>query len=57
MLTFTEALIHGTAKWIADHERRTLLYNHRRPHLAFGGRTPAEVYYGDRPAVLLSAGG
>ena len=44
-------------QWIADHERRTLLYNHRRPHLAFGGRTPAEVYYGDRPAVLLSAGG
>ena len=26
------------------------------PTLAFGGRTPAELYFGDRPAVLLAAG-
>ena len=32
-------------------------YNHGCPHLAFGGRMPAEVYYGDRPGVLLAAGG
>ena len=32
-------------------------YNHRRPHLAFGGRTPAEVYFADRSDVLLAAGG
>jgi hypothetical protein len=23
---FTEAVMHGTAPWRADHERRTLLY-------------------------------
>ena len=27
------------------------------PHLAFGGRTPAEVYFGGRADVLLAAGG
>ena len=48
---------------LGGHHARRLIgswvdhYNHRRPHLAFGGRTPAEVYFGDRPAVLLAAGG
>ena len=32
-------------------------FNHRRPHLAFGGHTPAAVFFGDRPGVLLPAGG
>lgn len=32
VLVFTEALIHGTAAWTADHERRTLLYKYSPPH-------------------------
>ena len=48
---------------LGGHHARRLIgswvdhYNHRRPHLAFGGRTPAELYFGDRPDVLLAAGG
>ena len=32
VLIFTEALIHGTTTWTADHERRTLLYKYSPPH-------------------------
>ena len=32
VLIFTEALIHGTQSWTADHERRTLLYKYSPPH-------------------------
>ena len=32
VLIFTEALIHGTRPWVADHERRTLLYKYSPPH-------------------------
>lgn len=32
VLIFTEALIHGTAAWTAEHERRTLLYKYSPPH-------------------------
>ncbi len=32
VLIFTEALIHGTAAWQAEHERRTLLYKYSPPH-------------------------
>ncbi|MCY4531826.1 MAG: hypothetical protein OXC84_05795 [Gammaproteobacteria bacterium] len=32
VLIFTEALIHGTAEWRANHERRTLLYKYSPPH-------------------------
>ena len=32
VLIFTEALIHGTAVWTAEHERRTLLYKYSPPH-------------------------
>ena len=48
---------------LGGHHARRLIgswvdhYNHRRPHLAFAGQTPAEVYFGDRPAVLLAASG
>jgi hypothetical protein len=31
-LIFTEALIHGTMPWTADHERRTLLYKYSPGH-------------------------
>ncbi len=32
VLIFTEVLIHGTANWNADHERRTPLYKDSPPH-------------------------
>ena len=32
VLIFTEALIHGTQAWTADHERRTLLFKYSPPH-------------------------
>ena len=39
VLIFTEALIHGTAEWTADHERRTLLYKYSPPHSTWA-KTP-----------------
>ena len=43
VLIFTEALIHGTAEWRADHERRTLLYKYSPPHSSWAkdGYDPA----------------
>ncbi|MCE2461800.1 MAG: phytanoyl-CoA dioxygenase family protein [Pseudomonadales bacterium] len=38
VLIFTEALIHGTAAWTADHERRTLLYKYSPPHSTWARR-------------------
>ncbi len=35
VLFFTEALVHGTAPWTADHERRTLLYKYSPGHSAW----------------------
>ncbi len=32
-LIFTEALIHGTLPWTADHERRALLYKYMPGHI------------------------
>ncbi len=32
VLFFTEALIHGTMPWVADHERRALLYKYSPGH-------------------------
>jgi hypothetical protein len=34
-IIFTEALIHGTAPWTADHERRALLYKYSPGHSAW----------------------
>ncbi len=44
VLIFTEALIHGTAAWTADHERRTFLYKYSPPHSTWARRPydPAE---------------
>ena len=36
VLIFTEALIHGTVTWRADHERRALLYKYSPPHSRWG---------------------
>ena len=38
VLIFTEALIHGTARWNAEHERRTLLYKYSPPHSTWAKR-------------------
>ena len=35
VLFFTEALIHGTMPWTADHERRSLLYKYSPGHSAW----------------------
>lgn len=32
VLIFTEALMHGTREWTANHERRALLYKYSPPH-------------------------
>jgi hypothetical protein len=37
VLFFTEALIHGTMPWSADHERRSLLYKYSPGHSAWSG--------------------
>ncbi len=39
-LIFTEALIHGTMPWTADHERRALLYKFSPGHSSW-----ASTYY------------
>jgi hypothetical protein len=40
MIIFTEALVHGTQPWAADHERRSLLYKYSPGH-----STWASTYY------------
>ena len=35
VLIFTEALVHGTMPWTADHERRCLLYKYSPGHSAW----------------------
>jgi hypothetical protein len=37
VVIFTEALIHGTAPWVADHERRVLLFKYSPGHSAWMG--------------------
>lgn len=39
-LIFTEALIHGTLAWTADHERKALLYKYSPSHSSW-----AKEYY------------
>ncbi|MBT3268569.1 hypothetical protein HN371_15545 [Candidatus Poribacteria bacterium] len=38
VLFFTEALIHGTMPWTADHERRALLYKYSPGHSAWSNK-------------------
>ncbi len=40
VIVFTEALVHGTLRWNADHERRALLYKYSPGHSAW-----AQSYY------------
>ena len=37
VLIFTEALVHGTLPWNADHERRALLYKYSPGHSSWSG--------------------
>ncbi len=50
VLIFTEALIHGTAVWRADHERRTFLFKYSPPH-----STWAKSFYDPADYPLASA--
>ena len=48
VVIFTEALVHGTLPWDADHERRSLLYKYSPGHSSWSG-----TYYdpGDYPGA------
>ena len=46
-LFFTEALVHGTIPWRADHERRSLLYKYSPGHSAWNGDYPNAEDYGE----------
>ena len=39
VIIFTEALIHGTVEWTAEHERRSLLYRYSPKTVHFAGGT------------------
>ena len=56
-LFFTEALVHGTTPWNADHERRTFLYKYSPGHISWS-RTyyKAEDYFNptDQQQRILS---
>lgn len=39
VVIFTEALTHGTAPWVADHQRRTLLNKYSPGHASWGDPT------------------
>jgi len=36
VLIFTEAALHGTLPWTAEHQRRTLIYRFAPPNSAYG---------------------
>lgn len=46
-LFFTEALVHGTMPWCADHERRALLYKYSPGHSSWSGTYYDAADYGD----------
>jgi ectoine hydroxylase-related dioxygenase (phytanoyl-CoA dioxygenase family) len=46
-LIFTEALIHGTMPWSADHERRALLYKYSPGHSAWSQKYYDQADYSD----------
>jgi hypothetical protein len=56
VVLFTEALIHGTAPWTADHERRTLLYKYCVSQMAWSKARvlpPPDVPLTPRQQALL----
>jgi hypothetical protein len=54
---FTEALTHGTADWVAPHQRRTLLYKYCLPQMAWRPNRvshPEHVSLTERQVALLT---
>ena len=47
VIFFTEALIHGTMPWTADHERRALLYKYSPGHSAWSSNYYDISKYGE----------
>jgi hypothetical protein len=45
LIIFTEALVHGTRAWKADHERRALLYKYCPGHSAYSPNYYSPAYY------------
>jgi ectoine hydroxylase-related dioxygenase (phytanoyl-CoA dioxygenase family) len=57
VVLFTEAVMHGTAPWRADHERRTLLYKYCVSHMAWSRArvlSPPDVKLTPRQQALLT---
>lgn len=56
VLIFTEAVLHGTLPWAADHQRRTVIYRFAPPGSAYGRgwlpEWPPEMLDGMTPAQL-----
>ena len=56
LVLFSEAVMHGTAPWRADHERRTLLYKYCVSHMAWSQArvlAPPDVPLTKRQQALL----
>ncbi len=47
LIIFTEALVHGTRAWTADHECRALLYKYSPGHSAWSESYYRPGYYPD----------
>ena len=57
VVLFSEAVMHGTAPWRADHERRTLLYKYCVSHMAWSRARvlpPPDVPLTPRQQALLT---
>ena len=57
VVLFTEAVMHGTAPWRADHERRTLLYKYCVSHMAWSRARvlpPPDIPLTSRQQALLT---
>jgi ectoine hydroxylase-related dioxygenase (phytanoyl-CoA dioxygenase family) len=56
IIVFTEAALHGTLPWTADHQRRAVLFRYSPATMAYGRgyspHWPAEVLEGMTPAQL-----
>ena len=56
VIMFTESLTHGTGTWLAEHERRTLLYKYCVSHIAWTASrvaSPSTVQLTPRQQILL----
>ena len=51
LIIFTEALVHGTMEWTAEHERRSLLYKFSPGHSSWASTYYDTADYRDRAAT------